>query len=52
MREMRRVLDASPAGKLGFVLTGVSPDDEYGYGAYYSYGDRKRQRQAAKMSRG
>jgi hypothetical protein len=35
--EVRRVLDASPAEKLGLVLTGTPTEDEYG-GAYrYRY---------------
>jgi hypothetical protein len=39
--EMKRLLDASPAVTLGFVVTGADSgkkDDPYGYG--YSYGYR------------
>ena len=37
LTELRRSLDASPAEKLGFVLTGADGEDGYGYGsaAYY-----------------
>ena len=38
LTELRRTLDASPAEKLGFVLTGAESEDGYGYGygsAYY-----------------
>ena len=37
LSELRRVLDASPAQKLGFVLAGADSEDGYGYdaGAYY-----------------
>ncbi len=37
LTELRRVLDASPAEKLGFVLAGAESEDGYGYrtGAYY-----------------
>jgi polysaccharide biosynthesis transport protein len=37
IHELRRVLDASPAEKLGFVLAGAESEDGYGYGqgAYY-----------------
>ena len=38
VNELRRVLDASPAEKLGFVLTGSDVEDGYGYGYGYSYG--------------
>jgi Mrp family chromosome partitioning ATPase len=39
LKELRRVLDAVPAGKLGFVLTGANQEESYGgYGAYsYRY---------------
>jgi polysaccharide biosynthesis transport protein len=36
LRELHRVLEVSPARKLGFVLTGS--EAEHGYGAYGSYG--------------
>jgi succinoglycan biosynthesis transport protein ExoP len=37
LTELRRVLDASPAEKLGFVLAGAESEDGYGYGggSYY-----------------
>jgi succinoglycan biosynthesis transport protein ExoP len=34
LRELRRVLDATPTEKLGFVLTGADPTDGYGNGGY------------------
>jgi tyrosine-protein kinase len=38
LRELRRVLDASPATKLGFVVTGAESDETYGHGGYgYGY---------------
>lgn len=36
LNELRRVLDAAPVAKLGFVLTGVKVEEGYGYG--YGYG--------------
>jgi len=36
LNELRRVLDSSPAEKLGFVLAGAESEDGYGYG--YGYG--------------
>jgi Mrp family chromosome partitioning ATPase len=39
LTELRRVLDASPAEKLGFVLAGAESEDGYAYGAgTYYYG--------------
>ncbi len=35
--EVRRLLDAVPAEKLGFVVTGGGTDDGYGYGYGYGY---------------
>jgi polysaccharide biosynthesis transport protein len=35
VRELRRALEASPAAKLGFVVTGAQSEETYGYGAYY-----------------
>jgi len=37
LTDLRRLLDASPAAKLGFVVTGAEGEDGYGYGpgAYY-----------------
>jgi polysaccharide biosynthesis transport protein len=32
LRDLRRVLDASPAQKLGFVVTGAEVEEGYGYG--------------------
>jgi Mrp family chromosome partitioning ATPase len=34
VKEFRRALDASPALKLGFVLTDAASEERYGYGAY------------------
>ncbi len=34
--ELRRLLDASPAAKLGFVLTGADFEEGYGYANYYA----------------
>jgi len=36
--ELRRVLDAAPVVKLGFVVTGMTSDESYGYGYGYGYG--------------
>ncbi len=35
VREFRRALDASPALKLGFAVTGAENEESYGYGGYY-----------------
>src|SRR5205823_2090148 len=40
LTELRRVLDTSPAEKLGFVLAGAESEDGYGYGYGYGYGHR------------
>jgi len=37
LREARRILDASPAGKLGFIVTGAEREEGYGYGRYRYY---------------
>lgn len=37
VRELRRALDASPALKLGFAVTGAEAEERYGFGGY-SYG--------------
>jgi hypothetical protein len=37
LAEVRRVLHACPAEKLGFVLTGADLEDAYGYGGYAGY---------------
>jgi Mrp family chromosome partitioning ATPase len=34
LNELRRVLDESPAAKLGFVLTGADSEGGYGYLSY------------------
>jgi Mrp family chromosome partitioning ATPase len=42
LTELRRVLDASPAEKLGFVLAGAENEDGYGYrtrARYYGHAD-------------
>jgi tyrosine-protein kinase len=36
--ELRRILGACPAAKLGFVLTGVAEGEGYGYSGYSGYG--------------
>jgi Mrp family chromosome partitioning ATPase len=41
VQELQRVLDTSPAEKLGFVQTGAGEGDS-GYGRYYYYYDRDR----------
>lgn len=39
LKEVQRVLDATPAAKLGFVITAAEAEEGYGYGAYArSYG--------------
>lgn len=39
LKELQRLLDVSPAAKLGYVLTGTSPDQGYyGAGNYYGTG--------------
>lgn len=47
LEELRRQLDSAPTVKLGFVVTGVSAEQDYGYG--YGYGpritERKRERE-------
>jgi tyrosine-protein kinase len=53
LTELRRVLDASPARKLGFVVTGAGSEEGYGYG--YGYGssyhlDRAEVRETAGVS--
>ena len=50
--ELKRLLDASPAVKLGFVLTAADGEDGYGYGygygaGYYAYGDDLSERRKA-----
>jgi tyrosine-protein kinase len=37
LNELRRVLDALPARRLGFVVSGADLDDGYTYGGYYHY---------------
>ena len=38
LKELHRVLETCPAGKLGFVLTGAEMEEGYGYGYSYGYG--------------
>ena len=55
LREFRRVLDAAPVRKLGYVVTGPIPGERgmygdsysYGYGQDYKSGDRERPSYAA-----
>jgi tyrosine-protein kinase len=42
LQDMTRVLEASPAVKLGFVLTGVDKTEGYGYGQYQRYAASER----------
>lgn len=43
VRECRRALEAAPAMKLGFVVTGAESEDTYGYGAYrHAYGAKQK----------
>jgi Mrp family chromosome partitioning ATPase len=37
LAEIRRLLHASPAAPLGFVVTGAQVEDAYGYGGYPGY---------------
>jgi hypothetical protein len=52
LAELNRVLEACPAKKLGFVLTGAQRDEDSAYGGYY-YGrhDRDEPQSAARISR-
>jgi succinoglycan biosynthesis transport protein ExoP len=47
LNELRRVLDTSPAEKLGFVLAGAESEDGYGYGASAYHYDRAGAREKA-----
>jgi Mrp family chromosome partitioning ATPase len=38
LNELRRLLDAAPAAKLGFIATGVPADEAYGVGYGYGHG--------------
>jgi polysaccharide biosynthesis transport protein len=40
LAEVRRILHACPAAKLGFVLTGADLEEAYGYGGYTGYYSR------------
>ena len=44
--ELRRLVDAAPAAKLGFVLSGAERSGEYGYG----YGDEGEYRTAGRRT--
>jgi succinoglycan biosynthesis transport protein ExoP len=48
--ELARVLSSVPSRVLGFVATGVSTSDVYGYGGYGSYAPRQRQIRAQRSS--
>ena len=51
LKELRRVLDTSPAAKLGFVLADAESEDGYGYGYSQSaYHDRVGARERAGVS--
>jgi succinoglycan biosynthesis transport protein ExoP len=46
LRELRRALEASPATKLGFVVTGAEAEESYGRAGYgYGYGVTKDEEQ-------
>jgi Mrp family chromosome partitioning ATPase len=52
VRELRRVLDASPAAKLGFILTGAESEEGYGHGGYgygYGYGTKRKDREGVRL---
>jgi hypothetical protein len=38
LNELKRLLDASPARSLGFILTGAGREGEYAYGYQYAHG--------------
>jgi succinoglycan biosynthesis transport protein ExoP len=48
VHELHRLLEACPATKLGFVVTGVSAADGYGYGGYY-YSSRRSEAQGVRV---
>jgi succinoglycan biosynthesis transport protein ExoP len=50
LTELRRALDASPAEKLGFIVTGAESEDGYGYGAGDYYYDRRDEHDRAGVS--
>lgn len=52
LAEIERVLAACPSAKLGLVVTGIEPYEQYGYGShrYYEYGSSKRRTRAAAPS--
>jgi Mrp family chromosome partitioning ATPase/capsular polysaccharide biosynthesis protein len=52
LRELARELRASPATKLGFVLTGVDRQDHYGRSGYYGHEKRRAEPQRADQQRG
>jgi Mrp family chromosome partitioning ATPase/capsular polysaccharide biosynthesis protein len=37
LNELRRILNSSPATRLGFILTGAESEEGYGYGYGYNY---------------
>jgi Mrp family chromosome partitioning ATPase len=40
LTELKRLLDASPARRLGFIVTGAEREGGYAYGYGYGYGGR------------
>jgi hypothetical protein len=40
LKELRRALDAVPAAKIGFVVTGAEREHEYKYASSYGYYNR------------
>jgi Mrp family chromosome partitioning ATPase len=47
LNELRRLLDASPAHSLGFVVTGAEGEEGYGYGGGYYSGSYRQREQVA-----
>ena len=50
LMELRRVLDACPAAKLGFILAGAELEQGYGYGDYSTYYPSREQRDLQQVS--
>jgi polysaccharide biosynthesis transport protein len=50
LAELRRVLDATPAQKLGFVVTGAEGEDGYGYGQGAYYYEQRELREPARVT--
>ena len=48
LRELHRLLDGTPAYKLGFVVTGANTPGAYGYEEHYAYRPSERERPGAR----